>query len=135
MIHVVHLCVVSVWCVLTLTGDTLHAQGIEEQSRLYLNTALFHLRQAQRYADRSSQTVPLAGFDYPLLQQDLDAVADGVQLFLHPRPGEPIRVVPVEIDGRYLAEELLQAGKKLEAPHPRTEEEDTLLNLFPEDIP
>ena len=135
MTRVLCLLMMIVLGALALTGDVLQAQGIEEQSRIYLNTALFHLRQAQRYADRSSQTVPLSGFDYPLLQQDLDAVADGVQLFLHPRTGEPNRVVPVEIDGRYLAEELLQAGKRLEAPRAPTPEEDTLLNLFPEDIP
>jgi len=41
-------------------------------------------------------------------------VADGVEAFLHPRPGDPIRIVPVEIDGHYLAEELLREGKALE---------------------
>ena len=40
------------------------ALGQEEASRIYLNQSLYHLRQAQRYADQSGQTVPLAGFDY-----------------------------------------------------------------------
>ena len=90
------------------------ALGQEEASRIYLNQSLYHLRQAQRYADQSGQTVPLAGFDYAVYLGDLDTVADGVEAFLHPRPGDPIRVVPVEIDGHYLSEELLREGKALE---------------------
>jgi hypothetical protein len=90
------------------------ALGQEEASRIYLNHSLYHLRQAQRYADQSGQTVPLAGFDYAVYLRDLDTVADGVEAFLHPRTGDPIRVVPVEIDGHYLSEELLRAGKAAE---------------------
>jgi RAQPRD family integrative conjugative element protein len=103
----------SVLVTLIVSHD-LSALGQEEASRIYLNQSLFHLRQAQRYADQSGQTVPLAGFDYAVYQRDLDTVADGVEAFLHPRPGDPIRLVPVEIDGHYLAEELLRAGKALE---------------------
>lgn len=103
----------SVLATLVVRAD-LRALGHEEASRIYLNQSLFHLRQAQRYADQSGQTVPLAGFDYAVYQRDLDTVADGVEAFLHPRPGDPIRIVPVEIDGHYLAEELLRAGKALE---------------------
>ena len=108
---VIMLC--SVLATLVISAD-LRALGQEEASRIYLNQSLFHLRQAQRYADQSGQTVPLAGFDYAVYQQDLDTVADGVEAFLHPRPGDPIRIVPVEIDGHYLAEELLREGKALE---------------------
>ena len=90
------------------------ALGQEEASRISLNQSLYHLRQAQRYADQSGQTVPLAGFDYAVYLRDLDTVADGVEAFLHPRTGDPIRVVPVEIDGHYLSEELLRAGKAVE---------------------
>jgi len=97
-----------------LVSHDLNALGQEEASRIYLNQSLFHLRQAQRYADQSGQTAALAGFDYTVYQRDLDTVADGVEAFLHPRPGDPIRVVPVEIDGHYLSEELLRAGKALE---------------------
>lgn len=97
-----------------LVSHALHAQGQEEASRVYLNQSLFHLRQAQLYADRSVQTLPLSGFDYVVFQRDLDTVADGVETFLHPRPGDPVRVVPVEIDGHYLAEELVREGKTLE---------------------
>lgn len=97
-----------------LVSHALHAQGQEEASRIYLNQSLFHLRQAQLYADRSVQTLPLSGFDYAVFQRDLDTVADGVETFLHPRPGDPVRVVPVEIDGQYLAEELVREGKTLE---------------------
>jgi RAQPRD family integrative conjugative element protein len=101
--------------VITLVAThTLQALGQEEASRVYLNQSLYHLRQAQRYADQSGQTVPLAGFDYAVYLRDLDTVAGGVEAFLHPRPGDPIRVVPVEIDGHYLSEELLRAGKALE---------------------
>lgn len=103
----------SVLATLGIRAD-LRALGQEEASRIYLNQSLFHLRQAQRYADQSGQTVPLAGFDYAVYQRDLDTVADGVEAFLHPRPGDPIRIVPVEIDGHYLAEELLREGKALE---------------------
>ncbi|NOT56773.1 MAG: hypothetical protein HOP18_19410 [Deltaproteobacteria bacterium] len=103
----------SVLVTLIVSHD-LRALGQEDASRIYLNQSLFHLRQAQRYADQSGQTVPLAGFDYAVYQRDLDTVADGVEAFLHPRPGDPIRVVPVEIDGHYLAEELLREGKALE---------------------
>lgn len=103
----------SVLATLVVSHD-LSALGQEEASRIYLNQSLFHLRQAQRYADQSGQTVALAGFDYAVYQRDLDTVADGVEAFLHPRPGDPIRVVPVEIDGHYLAEELLREGKALE---------------------
>jgi RAQPRD family integrative conjugative element protein len=95
-------------------NQQLNALGREEASRIYLNQSLFHLRQAQRYADRSGQTAALAGFDYAVYQRDLDTVADGVEAFLHPRPGDPIRVVPVEIDGHYLSETLLREGKALE---------------------
>ena len=105
--------ILSVLATLVVSHD-LSALGQEEASRIYLNQSLFHLRQAQRSADQSGQTVPLAGFDYAVYQRDLDTVADGVEAFLHPRPGDPIRVVPVEIDGRYLAEELLREGKALE---------------------
>ena len=95
-------------------NQQLNALGREEASRIYLNQSLFHLRQAQRYADRSGQTAALAGFDYAVYQRDLDTVADGVEAFLHPRPSDPIRVVPVEIDGHYLSETLLREGKALE---------------------
>lgn len=105
--------VLSVLATLIVNHD-LSALGQEEASRIYLNQSLFHLRQAQRYADQSGQTVALAGFDYAVYQRDLDTVADGVEAFLHPRPGDPIRVVPVEIDGHYLAEELLREGKAME---------------------
>lgn len=103
----------AVLATLVVSHD-LSALGQEEASRIYLNQSLFHLRQAQRNADQSGQTVALAGFDYAVYQRDLDTVADGVEAFLHPRPGDPIRVVPVEIDGHYLAEELLREGKALE---------------------
>jgi RAQPRD family integrative conjugative element protein len=108
--------VIVVFSVLTtlVVSHDLSALGQEEASRIYLNQSLFHLRQAQRYADQSGQTVALAGFDYAVYQRDLDTVADGVEAFLHPRPGDPIRVVPVEIDGHYLAEELLREGKAME---------------------
>ena len=105
--------VLSVLATLVVSHD-LSAVGQEEASRIYLNQSLFHLRQAQHYADQSGQTVALAGFDYAVYQRDLDTVADGVEAFLHPRPGDPIRIVPVEIDGHYLAEELLRAGKAME---------------------
>jgi RAQPRD family integrative conjugative element protein len=104
-------------CAILVTLGVTHelqALGQEEASRIYLNQSLYHLRQAQRYADQSGQTVPLAGFDYAVYRRDLDTVADGVEAFLHPRPGDPIRVVPVEIDGHYLSEELLRHGKALE---------------------
>lgn len=107
-----------------IVSDDLGALGQEEASRIYLNQSLFHLRQAQRYADQSGQTVPLAGFDYAVYQRDLDTVADGVEAFLHPRPGDPVRIVPVEIDGQYLAEELLREGKALEESIGVSEEED-----------
>ena len=103
----------SVLATLVVSHD-LSALGQEEASRIYLNQSLFHLRQAQRYADQSGQTVPLAGFDYAVYQRALDTVADGVEAFLHPRPGDPVRIVPVEIDGHYLAEELLREGQALE---------------------
>jgi RAQPRD family integrative conjugative element protein len=107
---------ILVCSIVTTFGITheLQALGQEEASRIYLNQSLYHLRQAQRYADQSGQTVPLAGFDYAVYQRDLDTVADGVETFLHPRPGDPIRVVPVEIDGQYLSEALLRHGKALE---------------------
>ena len=104
-------------CTILVTLGVTHelqALGQEEASRIYLNQSLYHLRQAQRYADQSGQTVPLAGFDYAVYQRDLDTIADGVEAFLHPRPGDPIRVVPVEIDGHYLSEALLRHGKALE---------------------
>lgn len=97
-----------------VVSQNLSALGREEASRIYLNQSLFHLRQAQRYADQSGQTAALAGFDYTVYQHDLDTVADGVEVFLHPRPGDPIRVVPVEIDGHYLSEALVREGKALE---------------------
>ena len=106
-----------VGCTILVTLGVTHelqALGQEEASRIYLNQSLYHLRQAQRYADQSGQTVPLAGFDYAVYQRDLDTIADGVEAFLHPRPGDPIRVVPVEIDGHYLSEALLRHGKALE---------------------
>ena len=106
-----------------LVSQRLNALGREEASRIYLNQSLFHLRQAQRYADQSGQTAALAGFDYTVYQRDLDTVADGVEAFLHPRPGDPIRVVPVEIDGHYLSETLLREGKALE---------ETLGTILPE---
>ena len=107
---------IIVCSIVTTLGITheLQALGQEEASRIYLNQSLYHLRQAQRYADQSGQTVLLAGFDYAVYQRDLDTIADGVEAFLHPRPGDPIRVVPVEIDGHYLSEELLRHGKALE---------------------
>ena len=103
----------SILATLGVTHE-LQALGQEEASRISLNQSLYHLRQAQRYADQSGQTVPLAGFDYVVYLRDLDTVADGVEAFLHPRPGDPIRVVPVEIDGHYLSEALLRHGKTLE---------------------
>ena len=115
--------VLSVLATLVVSHD-LSALGQEEASRIYLNQSLFHLRQAQRYADQSGQTVALAGFDYAVYQRDLDTVADGVEAFLHPRPGDPIRIVPVEIDGHYLAEELLRAGKAMEETAGMSEAED-----------
>ena len=107
---------IGVCSILITLGVTheLQALGQEEASRISLNQSLYHLRQAQRYADQSGQTVALAGFDYAVYLRDLDTVADGVEAFLHPRPGDPIRVVPVEIDGHYLSEELLRAGKAVE---------------------
>jgi len=103
----------SILATLGVTHE-LQALGQEEASRISLNQSLYHLRQAQRYADQSGQTVPLAGFDYAVYLRDLDTVADGVEAFLHPRPADPIRVVPVEIDGHYLSETLLRQGKALE---------------------
>ncbi len=114
-----------------IAGDALHAAGIEEASRIYLNQSLFYLRQAQLYADRSVETLPLPGFDYALFQRDLDTVADGVELFLHPRPGDPVRVVPVEIDGHYLAEELRQEGRALEEEAGVQREEDAAERIPP----
>ncbi len=109
------LCIIVVTIGATLVASQqLNALGREEASRIYLNQSLFHLRQAQRYADRSGHTAALAGFDYAVYQRDLDTVADGIEAFLHPRPGDPIRVVPVEIDGHYLSETLLREGKALE---------------------
>jgi RAQPRD family integrative conjugative element protein len=109
----VFIIVVSVFATLVVSRN-LSALGREEASRIYLNQSLFHLRQAQRSADQSGQTAALAGFDYTVYQRDLDTVADGVEAFLHPRPGDPIRVVPVEIDGHYLSETLLREGRVLE---------------------
>ena len=56
---------IIVCSIVTTLGITheLQALGQEEASRIYLNQSLYHLRQAQRYADQSGQTVPLAGFD------------------------------------------------------------------------
>ncbi len=107
---------IGICSILATLGVTheLQALGQEEASRIALNQSLYHLRQAQRYADQSGQTVPLAGFDYAVYLRDLDTVADGVEAFLHPRPGDPIRVVPVEIDGHYLSEALLRQGRALE---------------------
>jgi RAQPRD family integrative conjugative element protein len=118
-----------------LVSHALHAQGQEEASRIYLNQSLFHLRQAQLYADRSVQTLPLSGFDYAVFQRDLDTVADGVETFLHPRPGDPVRVVPVEIDGHYLAEELVREGKTLEEIMGVEPEEDSTEWLLEESEP
>ena len=118
---------IGVCSILITLGVTheLQALGQEEASRISLNQSLYHLRQAQRYADQSEQTVALAGFDYAVYLRDLDTVADGVEAFLHPRPGDPIRVVPVEIDGHYLSEELLRAGKALEETADVVPREDT----------
>jgi RAQPRD family integrative conjugative element protein len=110
-----------------LVSQHLNALGREEASRIYLNQSLFHLRQAQRDADRSGQTAVLSGFDYTVYQRDLDTVADGVEAFLHPRPGDPIRIVPVEIDGHYLSETLLREGKALE------ETLGTILPAYPDE--
>ena len=118
-----------------LVSHALHAQGQEEASRIYLNQSLFHLRQAQLYADRSVQTLPLSGFDYVVFVRDLDTVADGVETFLHPRPGDPVRVVPVEIDGQYLAEELVREGKTLEELMGVEPEEDSMEWLLEESEP
>ena len=118
------LCIIGMSIMTTLgVSQQLNALGREEASRIYLNQSLFHLRQAQRYADRSGQTAALTGFDYTVYQRDLDTVADGIEAFLHPRPGDPIRVVPVEIDGHYLSETLLREGKALE---------ETLGTILPE---
>jgi RAQPRD family integrative conjugative element protein len=124
--------VLSAAAVTLLLSTALRAQGREEASRLYLNQSLFHLRQAQLYADRSGQTLPLSGFDYAMFQRDLDTVADGVETFLHPRPGDPVRLVPVEIDGQYLAEELMREGKTLEEIAGVGSEEDGT-ELLPEE--
>lgn len=119
--------VCSILATLGVTHE-LQALGQEEASRISLNQSLYHLRQAQRYADQSGQTVPLAGFDYAVYLRDLDTVADGVEAFLHPRPGDPIRIVPVEIDGHYLSEALLRHGKALE------ETADVLPRAYPDEF-
>ena len=76
-------------------GDRIQAVGIEQTSRIYLNHAAALIRQAQRYASRSHATYVLPGFDYQKFMQEVDTVGDGVETFLHPRPGDPGPVVPV----------------------------------------
>ena len=99
---------------LALPGDRVLAVGIEQASRIYLNHAAALIRQAQRYAARSHATYALPGFDYDKFMREVDTVGDGVETFLNPRPGDPGRVVPVEIDGQFLSEELWRQGKALQ---------------------
>ena len=105
---------VLILATVALAGDGLRAQGLEEASRLYLNHSVFLLRQAQRYVERSYATYQLPGFDYRKAIQEMDLVSDGVETFLNPRSGTSVRVVPVEIDGHYLSDELLQETKRLQ---------------------
>lgn len=99
---------------LALPGDRVQAVGIEQASRIYLNHAATLIRQAQRYASRSHATYALPGFDYEKFMREVDTVSDGVETFLNPRPGDPGRVVPVEIDGQFISEELWRQGDALQ---------------------
>lgn len=99
---------------LALPGDRVQAVGIEQASRIYLNHAAALIRQAQRYASRSHATYALPGFDYEKFMREVDTVSDGVETFLNPRPGDPGRVVPVEIDGQFISEELWRQGDALQ---------------------
>jgi hypothetical protein len=99
---------------LALPGDRVQAVGIEQASRIYLNHAVALIRQAQRYASRSHATYALPGFDYEKFMREVDTVGDGVETFLNPRPGDPGRVVPVEIDGQFISEELWRQGNALQ---------------------
>ncbi len=98
---------------LALSGDRVQAVEIEHASRIYLNHAAALIRQAQRYASRSYATYALPGFDYEKFMREVDTVGDGVDTFLNPRPGDPGRVVPVEIDGQFISEELWRQGNAL----------------------
>jgi hypothetical protein len=98
---------------LALPGDRVRAVEIEQASRIYLNHAAALIRQAQRYASRSYATYALPGFDYEKFMREVDTVGDGVETFLNPRPGDPGRVVPVEIDGQFISEELWRQGNAL----------------------
>ena len=98
---------------LALPGDGVQAVGIEHASRIYLTHAAALMRQAQRYASRSHATYVLPGFDYEKFMREVDTVGDGVETFLNPRPGDPGRVVPVEIDGQFISEELWRQGNAL----------------------
>ncbi len=111
---------------LALPGDRVQAVGIEHASRIYLNHAAALIRQAQRYASRSHATYALPGFDYEKFMREVDTVGDGVETFLNPRPGDPGRVVPVEIDGQFISEELWRQGNALreEAGTPAPETRD-----------
>jgi hypothetical protein len=106
-------CVIILFCLLGLTGDQLDAVGIEQASHIYLSHSVALIRQAQRYAERSRDTYPLPGFDYAKFMQEVDTVGDGVETFLSPRPGDPVRVVPVDVDGHYISEELWRQGNAL----------------------
>jgi hypothetical protein len=98
---------------LALPGDGVQAAGIEQASRIYLTHAAALIRQAQRYASRSHATYALPGFDYEKFMREVDTVGDGVETFLNPRPGDPGHVVPVEIDGQFISEELWRQGNAL----------------------
>jgi hypothetical protein len=99
---------------LALPGDRVQAVGIEQASRIYLNHAVALIRQAQRYASRSHATYALPGFDYEKFMRKVDTVGDGVETFLNPRPGDPGQIVPVEIDGQFISEELWRQGNALQ---------------------
>jgi hypothetical protein len=99
---------------LALSGDHAQAVGIEQASRIYLTHAVALMRQAQRYASRSHATYALPGFDYEKFMREVDTVGDGVETFLNPRPGDPGHVVPVEIDGQFISEELWRQGNALQ---------------------
>jgi hypothetical protein len=98
---------------LALSGDHAQAVGIEQTSRIYLTHAAALIRQAQRYVSRSHATYALPGFDYEKFMQEVDVVGDGVETFLNPRPGDPGHVVPIEIDGQFISEELWRQGNAL----------------------
>jgi hypothetical protein len=98
---------------LALSGDRVGAVGIEQTSRIYLTHAAALIRQAQRYVSRSHATYALPGFDYTKFMHQVDTVGDGVETFLHPRPGDPGHVVPIEIDGQFISEELWRQGNAL----------------------